>query len=241
MYDLIIGVVGSIIGSIITCIALRIYTGGRYFGGLYKMARLIKDCSKAGIINVFPSRKTYLQHKDHGTAAEYILKCNRSLYYVGYWLASSISFGEILTSFENLLKNQTSVTVVFINPNNQDILETCSKYLGTTSDELRNRIQFSLEKVTALKSSLESEYQKYLSIKVHCVPLAASAFVIRQADPKETRVLMDCKLYDLCRDESYGFELKDESRGITQKAMESYLKICQEATEYECMNNNCNI
>lgn len=241
MHDLIIGVLGSIIGSIITCIALRIYTGGKYFGGLYKLARLIKDCSKAGIINVFPSRKTYLQHKDHGTAAEYIRKCNRSLYYVGYWLASSISFGEILKSFEGLLKNHTSVTVVFIDPNNRDILETCSKYLGTTSDELRNRIQFSLEKVAELKSSLEAECQKYLSIKVHCVPLATSAFVIQQADSKETRVLMDYKLYDLCRDEGYGLELKDESKAITQKAMKSYLKICQEATEYKGMNTDRNI
>lgn len=233
MRDLLIGVLSSVICGIITWIALRLYTGGKYFGGLHKLARLIKDCSKAGLINVFPSRKTYLQHKDHGTAAEYIRKCNHHLYYVGYWLASSISFGEIIKSFECLLKNHTSITVVFIDPNNHAILETCSKYLGTTSDELKNRILFSLKKVAELRSSLDLEHQKYLSIKVHCVPLSASAFVIQQTDKKETRILMDCKLYDLCRDESYGLELKDESKEITQKALKSYLKICQEATEYE--------
>lgn len=232
MRDLLIGVLGSIIGGIITWIALRIYTGGKYFGGLHRLARLIKDCSKAGLINVFPSRKTYLQHQDHGTAAEYIRKSNHSLYYVGYWLASSISFGEVIKSFDVLLKKQISITVVFIDPENQSILETCSKFLGTTSEELRSRILFSLKKLTELKESLEPEYQKFLTIKVHSVPLSSSAFLIQQNDKRETCVLMDCKLYDLCRDESYGFELKDETKEITKKVLESYLKICQEAKAY---------
>lgn len=233
MRDLFIGALGSILGSIATFFALRFYTGGKYFGGLYKLVRLIRDCSTAGVINVFPSRKTYLQHKDHGTAAEYIRKCDHSLYYVGYWLASSISFGQILKSFKALLERQTSVTVVFIDPDNHEILETCSKYLGTTPGELRGRIQYSIEQVTKLKASLKAEDQKYLTIKLHNVPLSASAFVIQQTDPRETRVLMDHKLYSLCRDESYGLELKDESKEITQKAMQSYLEICREAADYK--------
>lgn len=233
MYEIIIGVIGSVLGSIVTYIAIKIYNGGKHFGGVFRLIRLLHDCHCAGIINVFPNRKTYLQHKDHGTAAEYISKSERNLCYVGYWLASSISVGEIIKKFDMLARKQVSVTVVFIDPANKEILEACSKYLNVTSDELRKRVEFSLSKVVQLKKSLGKEFEKYITIKLHKIPLSASAFVIQQADPKRSRVLMDYKLFSLCRDESYGIEYQDATKDITQKAMESYLKICEEAQEYE--------
>lgn len=102
-----IGVICSIISSIITWLALRAYNGGKHFGGVFSLIRLITDCYRAGVINVFPNRKAYSLHKDHCTGAEYIKKCEHSLYYVGYWLASSISMGEIINSFKELAqKNQ---------------------------------------------------------------------------------------------------------------------------------------
>lgn len=229
MGDLLIGIAGSIIGAGVMFIAQKVYYGGKHFGGIMRLIRLNCDCYKAGIINIFKNRNAYTQHKDHGTGAEYIRRCEHSLYYVGYWLASSISMGEIIKTFEELAKKQITITVVFLNIHDQTLVDSCSRLFGITQDELIQRVSFSLKKTVELKDNLEEKYRKYITIKTHNVPISASAFIIEQNDPKRSRILIDYKLYDLCRDETYGIEFQNSNKEITRKAMESYLKISDQA------------
>lgn len=236
MRDIIIGAIGSIIGSVITIIIAKIFFGGKHFNGIFKIFRLLKDCHTAGIINIFPNRKFYSQHRDHGTAADYIKRCNHDLTYVGYWLASSLALGEIINTFRELINQHISVNVVFIDPTDENLLLSISKYLGVSTEKLKRNVQDALEELIKLKNELNPRIRKYLTIKLHRIPLSASAFIIQQSDPKMNRILIDYKLYNFCRDASYGIEYKDSSKEITKKIIKSYLDIFNEASEYSLQN-----
>ena len=85
--NLVCGIIGSIVAAIIITIASKVYLGVSGFRGLKNTVRLIRDSYKGGIVNIFPNRKSYIQHKDHGTETQYISKCKSKLMYIGYWLA----------------------------------------------------------------------------------------------------------------------------------------------------------
>ena len=70
--NLVCGIIGSIVAAIIITIASKVYLGVSGFRGLKNTVRLIRDSYKGGIVNIFPNRKSYIQHKDHGTETQYI-------------------------------------------------------------------------------------------------------------------------------------------------------------------------
>jgi len=93
-------------------------------------------------------------------------------------------------------------------------------------------VNYSINKLLQLKNELRNDIGKYITIKLHHVPLSASAFIIQQPDPKTSRILVDYKLYNFCRDESFGIEYQDKDKEITQKIVESYLQISYESDIY---------
>ena len=79
MENIVCGVVGSLIASVLWWLWLKLYLGGKDSRGIKKVVRLVRDSHKGGIINFFPTRQVYVQHKDHGTASDYIGRCNTKL------------------------------------------------------------------------------------------------------------------------------------------------------------------
>ena len=69
--EILIGVISAGIVAIISVCTTRILFGYKHFGGLKKTLRLIKDALTAGIINIFPNRKAYINHTDHGKCQDY--------------------------------------------------------------------------------------------------------------------------------------------------------------------------
>ncbi len=233
--NLISGIMGSIISAIVITIATKMYFGISNFQGLKGNIRLLRDCYKGGIINIFPNRKAYVQHKDHGTESQYIsTRCTKKLIYVGHWLAHGTEMGEIIDTLERLIVEKKDVQVVLLNPKNNNLVKEIADYMKINESEMKERIETSLSKLSNLKEELPAKLSKYFQIKIHNIPINASAFIIDH-DNKKTRILIDYKIYNHERVKSYGIEFTDNTKIMTKNLLEAYLQICQDADEYNPM------
>lgn len=124
--EIIIALISGFISSAITFCITKTYLGFKNFRGLKNMVRLNKDCFSSGIINVFQNRKAYAQHKDQGTSIEYLLKAEHSVAYVGCWLASATEMGDYKKAIKKLTEEKITVTLVLLNPYNNNSLDICS-------------------------------------------------------------------------------------------------------------------
>ena len=230
MRELVIGVISSVVSALLTGIATKLYLGYKNFKGIKHAARFNKDCFDAGIINAFPTRKTYAQHKEHGTASEYISQAEHSVLYIGYWLASGIEMGNLKEAIRNLTKDKKTVSLVLINPYNKVALSTCTDYIGINSEKLKARVKGAIKELLDLKNQLGDD-SRYLIIKIHDVPLSASAFIIDDTTSEKCRILVDYKLYKKSRDESYGIEYQDTNKIVTKRLFDSYKSIVSDAKE----------
>ena len=229
--EIIINVIAGIIGSLLTLFVSKLYFGYKHFGGFKKTARLNKDCNTAGIVNVFPNRKSYIQHKDHGNSNDYIMKANHSVLYVGYWLATGTEVGELTKALKELVNNQITVTLVFISPYDEACLKICSNYIAIKPNQISERVKAVIKNLLEFKNGLNSEQRKYLVIKTHNVPLSATAFVIDHSKNDNCKILLDHKVYKGTRDSSYGIEFQNSQKIITKKLLDSYLSISKNANE----------
>lgn len=231
--NLICGILGSIIATIIITIVTKIYLGVSNFQSLKGSIRLLRDCYKGGVINIFPNRKTYVQHKDHGTASQYILtRCSDRLIYVGYWLAHGTEMGDIIDMLKKLILDKKDVEVVLLNPQNNNLVREISDYMKIDTSEMKQRIKISLSKMSKLKRELPNELSEHFQIKVHNIPINASAFII-DYNSQQMRILVDNKIYNHERDKSYGVEFADHNKIITKNLLDAYLQICQKSDKYE--------
>lgn len=227
--NLICGIIGSIIATMIISIITKIYIGGSNSNGVKSSIRLIRDCYEGGIANIFPSRKTYVQHKDHGTESQYISKCNNKVMYIGYWLAHGTEMGDIINEFEKLIISGKEVEVILLNPNNDSLVLTIADYMRIDSSEMKQRINNSLSKLCRLQKKLTRELAVHFSIKVHNIPINASAFMVDYDNNKEMRILVDYKTYNHEREKSYGIEFRNGEKILTRNLRESYLEISRKA------------
>lgn len=235
--EVIIGVICTIISSILTIAITKLFLGYKNLHGIRKTARFHKDCYTSGIINVFPDRKAYIQHKDHGKSNEYISRASHSVLYVGYWLATSIELGEITSTVKSLIDKQITVTLVFLAPNDKSCLEICSKYIAVEPIEIQERIETALKRILEFKKTLDSDQSKFLVVKTHNVPLSTTAFVIDYAYDNQCKVLLDYKIFNGTRESSYGIEYQNSKKTITSKILKSYISVSKSAIEINNMED----
>lgn len=231
------GVLCNFICSLIILFFSRIYFGYKHFGGIRKTARLNKDCCNAGIVNIFPDRKTYIQHKDHGKSNEYISQATHSVLYVGYWLATATEIGELKETIKLLTKKQITVTLVFISPADQSSLNICANYIDTKPGEIATRVSTAIINLLEFKESLAPDQRKYLVIKTHTIPLSTTAFVVDHIEAEKCRILLDYKVFNGSRESSYGIEFQNSNRVVTNKLLQSYLAISNQANEINCFDD----
>ncbi len=228
--NLFCGILGSIIATIIITIVSKVYLGVADFRGLKNTIRLIRDSYKGGIINIFPNRKFYIQHKDHGTETQYISKCENKLMYIGYWLAHGTEMGDVIETLKTLAYKKKDVEVILLNPDNSTLIEEMADFLKIDSMEMKQRIKNSLAKLCKIKDELPNDTKSHFSIKLHDIPLNASAFLIDYDNRKRLRLLVDYKIYNQERERSYGIEFKNGD--ITQNLCDSYRVISRNAKLY---------
>lgn len=228
--NLICGITGSIMAAIIIAIVTKVYLGISGFRGLKNTVRLIRDSYRGGIVNIFPNRQTYIQHKDHGTETQYISKCKNKLMYVGYWLAHGTETGDVISTLQKFILEKKEVEVILLNPNNSGLVKEMAVFLKIDRIEMQQRINNSLAKLCKIRDGLPNELKIHFVIKLHDVPLNASAFLIDYDSKKDLRILIDYKIYNQERERSYGIEFMDGS--ITQNLCDSYREISSSARLY---------
>jgi uncharacterized protein Veg len=97
--------------------------------------------------------------------------------------------------------------------------------------DIKDRVENSLTKFLELKKELPEGCKENLEIKLHNVPLYASAFLIDHENKNECKVLVDYKIYGSPRENSYGIEFRRNDKIITSKIIGSYIKIYANARE----------
>lgn len=122
------------------------------------------------------------------------------------------------------------VEVVLLNPDNSCLIKEMANFLKIDSIEIQQRIKNSLTKLCKIKNSLPDDLRMHFIIKVHDIPLNASAFLIDYDSKKEMRILVDYKIYNQEREKSYGIEYMRGS--ITQSLWDSYQEISRNAKVY---------
>ena len=82
----------------------------------------------------------------------------------------------------------------------------------------------------SLKKELGND-SKYLVIKVHDEPITTSAFLLDYNNKENCRALLDYKLFNKTRSDSYGIEFKNSNKIITNKIVESYRELEKSSIE----------
>lgn len=231
--DLIIGACGSLVAALILWLLARIYLGKETRPGIKLVIRMIREFIKAGGFNFYSSRKSYLEFKDHGSQPEYMMKATSSFIYVGFWLSSGDEVGNPIDAIRNLVESGKTVTIVLMNPDSE-IITPCSQYLSISEIELSNRINMTLKKLCSLHSSLSESARGRLSIKVHNVPLSASAFLIDNERAIGSRILIDFKPFGLGLGSGFGMEFRNKGGIVHDKLVESYLLIVGKSEPVNC-------
>lgn len=236
MTELLDGLITTIIGAII--IALFTYllkiliSGNKKHLSIFKSIRLFLNIRQAGVINFFPSRKIYSQHKDHGSQEEYINnRCTKSLLYVGYWLAHGTSVSSLVETIQKLVLNGKKVILILINPENNSLIEVISKFLDVSAPDMINRIYTTHSLFKEMKSSLPQKSQCNLYLKFHDIPLNSSALLFDFEEEEKCKILVDYKTYGFKRDKSYGIEYFDPKKELFKLIRSSFLQINDEITQ----------
>lgn len=206
-----------------------IYKGARGFLGVKMTCRLISDCANSGIINLFSCRKSYANHKDHGSPSDYIKKAESKVMYVGFWLSHGTEVGAIVETIKNIVLQNKKVIIVFVNPNNDAVLTSSSNFLGISKNEVKTRVKTSIKKFLQLYMELPAGYRHNLQLKIHDVHLTASAFLLDFDSDEKCRILVDYKSYGFSREDSYGIEYKNKNKKLCKLLHDSYEKIYNES------------
>lgn len=225
------GIIGSLIASALWCLGLKLYLGSKDSRGIKKVARLVRDSYEGGIINFFPTRQVYVQHKDHGTVSDYIARCNTKLMYIGYWMAHGTEMGNVCDVLRKMVNQDREVILILMNPDNEPLIKQMADYLKMDYEEMSQRLKTSIDKFYKVKNNLPGDIRNHLEIRVHNLPLNSSAFMIDYDNEKEMKILMDYKIYGYEREKSYGIEFADKKKSVTQNLYSSFLRIYKEKSQ----------
>ena len=228
-----IAVLAALVAPLLIWVITRLYIGWKVWPGFKAIFRMTQEFTKAGGVNFFASRKSYIRFKDHGTASDYINRASSSVIYVGFWLAHGTEVGNITHTLKDILESGKKVTIVLMNPDSNVIIP-CSRFLGTDEEEVRNRIQIAKKKFCELYSDLSADAKERFSIKFHEIPISASAFLLDHERDSGGRTLLDFKLYSFSRDDSFGIEFRQKGRPLYDSITKSYLEIVKDAKNYDC-------
>lgn len=222
--NIICGVIASILGAFIFGLFTKFYLGWTSWPGLRISLRLVREFTRAGGLNFFSSRKDYINHKDHGTASEYLYTSKRSIVYVGFWLAHGIEVSNIIECLRVILESGRKISIVLLNPNS-DAISACSKFLGIDVSEVKQRINQTKSKLCELQNNLSPTAKENFTLKYHNIPLSTSAFLLDSELGSGGRTLLDFKLYGFSREDGFGIEFRNQGLSLYDRVTKSYLEI----------------
>ena len=152
-------------------------------------------------------------------------------------MAHGTEMGNVCEALKKMVLQDREVILILMNPDNEPLISQMADYLQMDHAEMAQRLRTSINKFYKVKNDLPNEIKDRFEIRVHNLPLNASAFMIDYDNEKEMKILMDYKIYGYEREKSYGIEFANKKKSVTQNLYNSFLKIYKEnSQEYKQKN-----
>jgi hypothetical protein len=203
MNDLLIGILGSIIASILIAVFARTRAAALILGSAFSLAHRLR---REGVSEFHFSRDDY-----RTTLRSYLSQAKHLIEFVSVSLAHKEDEGDLTELFRQCLNGNPvfRITVSLLNPCSPAV-DIVSESLGLSPASLRSEIRKMLEKLLYLKGSLAEHDATRLNILLHNTAPMGSAILL-DAGPTTGIIQVETKLHRAPRTESFGFEVKAPS------------------------------
>lgn len=210
----------------------KLYIGWDVWPGFISFKRLANEFYGSGGLHFFSSRNSYKALRSHDSVPKYLSQSSTSVIYVGFWLAHQTEIGDIRPTIKSLLESGRKVTIVLMDPDSE-VVNPCSKFLGISPEEVKNRINATKIKLMEFNEGLSNDARRRFSLRFHTIPIAASAFLLDNEIGKGARTLVDFKLYDFSRDESFAIEFRNGANcSLFDRVTRSFLSVVEDSEEF---------
>jgi hypothetical protein len=175
--------------------------------------------SRSGVSNIFLQRSEYVSKRSR-TVGEFIESANRDFTYVGVDFSLATEQSRIDKSFRILIDKGCKVTVVLLDSAaSAELTEYLEDHFAFARNTIAARAQHAVDYFLAMRASLAPSKTSQLDIRLHRLPLTASAFILDGNEPSRM-MLVDQKWYAAGRDKSLGIEFtKKKDDGALQEAI----------------------
>ena len=195
----------------------------RLFGAVFRLR-------KNGVSNIFLNRAEYISRRSR-VLHEVIESAQRDFTYVGIYVSVATDQARIDNSIRALIQRGCLVTIVLLNDAvGDETIEYLEDHMAFGRDTLRGRVRHAKEHFLELRNSLAPGQVQLLDIRLHKLPLTASAFIIDREETRST-MLVDSKWYGEGREKSFGleFEGQSETDSLFGWAKASFVRIATNA------------
>lgn len=236
--DFVIGVVSSLVASVLIYIAGFIFVRFRYRVDLLKLwsyFRLLRRMRSAGIADVFPSREDIEKYRKEPKKSGYIRTVETSFTYIGLFFPIDDDWDKVQDSLEEILLKECQVEIIFWSPDIESILEkSMASYYLIRFEYLRGEIQKSWNHLLDFKNKLPDVMQERLLLKTHQEPITDSVFMLDHATA-HGRIFLDMKLYALGKESSLAIELEHRTanHSLYKRVARSFDTIRRHAIDFE--------
>jgi hypothetical protein len=159
-----------------------------------------------GFVNFFAKRSDYMKYRKAGTITEYIRGVERELIYIGFWLSHGIEMANIENVLRELLEKGCYIEFVFTDPRAPHA-KSLAQFFAQTPDSIAFKLQHSINRMVSFRNKLPRNLRPRFVIMTHRNMITASTFMIDH-NTRSGKTLVDFKLYQMGRDESFGIEFQ---------------------------------
>ncbi len=230
MKEFVLGVMASMLASIILAIVVL---GREAFSLNFRRIKTYWSVTKRfggeGIINFFAKRSDYMKYRKAGTIAEYIRGVERELIYVGFWLSHGIEMTNIEDVLRELLEKGCYIEFVFTDPHAPHV-KSLAQFFSQNPESIAFKIQDSIDRMVSFRNRLPQNLKPRFVIMTHRNMISASTFMIDH-NTHNGKTLVDFKLYQMGRDESFGIEFQGRlsKASLHYRIVESFQKVRKSA------------
>ncbi|MDP9795813.1 hypothetical protein J2S43_004325 [Catenuloplanes nepalensis] len=185
------------------------------------------------ITGLYPSRAYYHTHRGgRPTIDLYIDLAQVSLTMVSVNLATGITMDGVLQKFRDMITQRdrpVQICVSLPDPEVEHTFQTLGPALDTSPDELRRRVESSINQLSEFRQGIRHDLRGYLSIRVHRNVPSASAILIDHRTP-EGRIQIETKPYKLRMQDSFGLEVRHGSP-FFERLVNSYQELVNDGRQ----------
>ena len=219
MNDLAIGIASNAIWALIAITPVLVWLAYNKIKGITLGAKFMRS----GVVFYFPNRDSYARDRKL-SLEEYLETAEKSLTYVGHWLAVSTDQRNTLNTLESMAKSGKVIQIVMLESNlSYDLLCAYARFFNRPPEIMRSDIKSSWDKIIEWHTTLGSREKGYVLLCSHSEFVSNSAFLFDE-NLNHQKILIDQKLWGQDRGNSYGIELHFEKKNEGKKSHDLFFR-----------------